>query len=577
MRAARIVTAVASALVLLVTGYGWTAYRELGARLVTSDVLTRDRPSDGVTDILLVGLDSRTDAAGNPLPRELLDALAAGPDQGTLNTDTLILVRIPDDATLPTTAVSIPRDSYVADPGIRHPQDQLGVRPGRRRRPRAARRAGCDGRGAGAAGGPGRAAHLDHDRRAADRGVGRPLRGGEPGGVRRDHPGRGGVPVCLNAPVRDSYSGADFRAGPQTLEGPAALAFVRQRHGLPRGDLDRVVRQQAFLASFAHEVRSAGTLADPAQLSDLITTVGRYVVIDPGWDLLAFAAEARGLATGAISFRTIPTGRPNLPTPDDGVAVQIDPAAVRDFVGTLSEGTPAGTPPADAGATATPPTAPALAVGRRRRDRPGRGRGGRVADHRGRRAAASTDQPLRDTRGDRLVSRGRSTRGSGAGGGELGREPDLPRRRGAPPRDRRAGAGPRRPAAAGAGAGHPALVQRGRRPPRGRPRVPGRAAARDHGRRRRDDRVRDRRHPLRGAGRGAARPGFRAAQHRLAAAHLGRRGHRDRHPRVRRRATGSSPPPSSRSRSSAPTARCRPWTARTRRWRRWPSASGCSA
>ena len=33
MRAARIVTAVVSALVLLVTGYGWTAYRELGARL----------------------------------------------------------------------------------------------------------------------------------------------------------------------------------------------------------------------------------------------------------------------------------------------------------------------------------------------------------------------------------------------------------------------------------------------------------------------------------------------------------------------------------------------------------------
>ena len=64
VRAVRVAGAVASALVLLVTGYGWTAYRELGARLVTSDVLTRDRLSDGVIDILLVGLDSRTDAAG---------------------------------------------------------------------------------------------------------------------------------------------------------------------------------------------------------------------------------------------------------------------------------------------------------------------------------------------------------------------------------------------------------------------------------------------------------------------------------------------------------------------------------
>ena len=116
VRAVRVAGAVASALVLLVTGYGWTAYRELGARLVTSDVLTRDRPADGVIDILLAGLDSRTDAAGNPLPRPLLDALAAGPDEGTLNTDTLILVRMPDDPTLPTTAVSVPRDVYVSIP-----------------------------------------------------------------------------------------------------------------------------------------------------------------------------------------------------------------------------------------------------------------------------------------------------------------------------------------------------------------------------------------------------------------------------------------------------------------------------
>ena len=118
MRAARIVTAVASALVLFVTGYGWTAYREFGARLVTSDVLTRNRPSDGVTDVLLVGLDSSHRRRREPASPELLDTLTAGPDQGTLNTDALILVRIPDDATLPTTAVSIPRDSYVSVPGF---------------------------------------------------------------------------------------------------------------------------------------------------------------------------------------------------------------------------------------------------------------------------------------------------------------------------------------------------------------------------------------------------------------------------------------------------------------------------
>ena len=235
MRAARIVTAVVSALVLLVTGYGWTAYRELGARLVTSDVLTRDRPSDGVTDILLVGLDSRTDAAGNPLPRELLDALAAGPDQGTLNTDTLILVRVPDDA-------------EPADDGRLDPARLVRARSRASAPTRSTRRTsgGADAARARLVAQGVTGAALEQQAAQAGR---RTLitTVEQLTGVSVDHYAEvnlagfaeitqavGGVPVCLNAPVRDPYSGANFRAGPQTLEGPAALAFVRQRHGLPR-------------------------------------------------------------------------------------------------------------------------------------------------------------------------------------------------------------------------------------------------------------------------------------------------------------------------------------------------------
>jgi LCP family protein required for cell wall assembly len=354
VRALRVAVAVASALVLLLTGYGWSAYRELGARLVTSDVLTRNRPSDGVVDILLVGLDSRTDAAGNPLPRQLLDALAAGPDEGHLNTDTLILVRMPDDPTLPTTAVSIPRDAYVYVP--QHGMHKINS--AYRRAAEAARAQGVQAQ-----------QQVDQaGRRSLITTVERLT------GVSVDHYAEvnlagfaevtqavGGVPVCLNTAVRDRRSGADFAAGPQTLQGPAALAFVRQRHGLPRGDLDRVVRQQAFLASLAHEVLSAGTLADPAELSALIAAVSRYVVVDPTWDLLAFAAQAGGLTGGTISFRTIPTGRPNLPTPEDGVAVEVDPGAVRDFVATLSEGTPGGTRPVEAAVSTSSDDGPARA------------------------------------------------------------------------------------------------------------------------------------------------------------------------------------------------------------------------
>ncbi len=242
VRAVRVAGAVASALVLLVTGYGWTAYRELGARLVTSDVLTRDRPADGVIDILLVGLDSRTDAAGNPLPRPLLDALAAGPDEGTLNTDTLILVRMPDDPTLPTTAVSVPRDAYVSIP--RHGTHKINSAY---RRGADAARARLAAEGAG---GTALQRQVDQAGRRSLITTVEQLTGASVdhyaevnlAGFAEVTQAVGGVPVCLNARVRDRRSGADFAAGPQTVEGPAALAFVRQRHGLPRGDLDRVVR-----------------------------------------------------------------------------------------------------------------------------------------------------------------------------------------------------------------------------------------------------------------------------------------------------------------------------------------------
>jgi LCP family protein required for cell wall assembly len=343
----------ASVATLLVTGYGWSVYRHLNTQLTTSDVLGPARSPDGATDILLVGLDSRTDARGNPLPQQVLDALNAGPDEGTLNTDTLILVRIPNDPALKTTAVSIPRDSYVAIPGYGNHKINSAYA-----RAMLATRTQLQAKGVSGA---------ELDRQASQAGRRSLIATIEAlTGSSVDHYAEvnlagfaeitrtiGGVPVCVNAAVRDSYSGADFPAGPQTLSGPPALALVRQRHGLPRGDLDRVVRQQAFLASLAHKVLSAGTLANPAILSALIDVIGRYVVLDQGWDLLGFATRTQGLTGGNITFRTIPTGRLDLPTPSDGAAVQVDPHLVSSFFADLAAPPPppAGSAPATAAAT----------------------------------------------------------------------------------------------------------------------------------------------------------------------------------------------------------------------------------
>lgn len=140
----------------------------------------------------------------------------------------------------------------------------------------------------------------------------------------------GGVPVCLNAATSDPYSGADFVAGRQTVEGAAALAFVRQRHGLPNGDLDRIVRLQAFL-------RSLAARAADADLAQVLAAVGDRAAIDPNLDLLALAQDLTDAT--ALHVGTVPVERVDVQTPQ-GSGIEVDPAKVKQFVTDLP-----GTPP----------------------------------------------------------------------------------------------------------------------------------------------------------------------------------------------------------------------------------------
>jgi anionic cell wall polymer biosynthesis LytR-Cps2A-Psr (LCP) family protein len=160
--------------------------------------------------------------------------------------------------------------------------------------------------------------------------------------------------VCLNAPVHDPYSGVDMPGGRHLVSGPGALAFVRQRHGLGGGDLDRIARQHAFAAGLAQRVLTAGTLADPARLQRLADIATRYVVLDRGWDLAQALAQLRRISGDEFTFHTIPTGRPDLSTPVDGIAVEIDRDAVRTFVESLLE--PTATPASTGPGTSTRPT-----------------------------------------------------------------------------------------------------------------------------------------------------------------------------------------------------------------------------
>lgn len=72
-----------------------------------------------------------------------------------------------------------------------------------------------------------------------------------------------------------------FPKGAMTLtDGRMALAFVRQREELPNGDLDRTLRQRAFVKALALKIATPEVLANPFKLNDVIATVSKFVKVD---------------------------------------------------------------------------------------------------------------------------------------------------------------------------------------------------------------------------------------------------------------------------------------------------------
>lgn len=338
MRAVYLLLAVISVVAIAATGYAYLTLDEFREGVNTTPALDEvpNAPSrdDGAEDILLVGSDSRTDAKGNPLPPRVLKKLRTEAKAG-VNTDTLIILRLPRDGGSPR-AVSLPRDSWV----------------------------NVSGGGKAKINSAFNAAKVAEAQRMVDRGgktrAQIELASDEAGRkalvqtvqdftkVRVDHYAEvsllgfylltealGGVEVCLNAATKDADSGADFAAGRQVVSGGEALAYVRQRKNLPRGDLDRIVRQQTFLGSALHKVLSADTLTNGRKLDKLVDAVERSVVLDQDLDILEFARKARGLASGDVKFVTIPVENINGTSEDGQSIVVVDTDKVRRYVRSL--------------------------------------------------------------------------------------------------------------------------------------------------------------------------------------------------------------------------------------------------
>lgn len=121
----------------------------------------------------------------------------------------------------------------------------------------------------------------------------------------------GGVEVCIPEDIDDEVANIHFEAGTQVLDGPRALQYVRQRHSTANSDLGRMKRQQAFIASMANKVLSAGTLARPDRLygfaASLADSLETSSALDSAGKLVRLAMSMRKAELGDIRFVTAPT------------------------------------------------------------------------------------------------------------------------------------------------------------------------------------------------------------------------------------------------------------------------------
>lgn len=315
---------------LLSGGYAAYAYNQLSDGVTIVNAITGDKDKKDDVDgkaqnILLVGDDHRPD---NATPEQLAE-LSTEDDGGATNTDTMIVLHINADGSQ-ATMISFPRDSYVDIPDVGKGKLNSAFYYGTLN-------------GGGDTGGAKMliktienlsGLQIDHYVRVSLLGFYQVVKE------------LGPVEVCLNQATNDPFSGVNLPAGKSSLDAKEALSFVRQRHGLPNGDLDRNIRQQYFLSQEARKVTSAGTLLNPVKMGNILQAVGGSIQTDT--NLIDLASQMRNLRPANIQSATIPTlGTPTISVNGSALSiVEVDtvglPAFVQGLVGQPEAYTAAG-------------------------------------------------------------------------------------------------------------------------------------------------------------------------------------------------------------------------------------------
>ncbi|MCZ0988867.1 LCP family protein [Streptomyces diastatochromogenes] len=274
-------TAITLAGVLIVTSvatYFW-ADSKLRREVDLSKVI--DRPESGSgTNYLIVGSDSR-----EGMSKADEKKLHTGGAEGK-RTDSMMILHVGDSGD---TLISLPRDSDVEIPSYKgSTSGKVYPATGRREKLNAAY----------AEDGPtllvrtveyNTGLHIDHYVEIGFQGFANIV------------DAVGGVEIDIDKGFKDKWSGADFKAGKQTLDGQQALAFVRTRHAFAASDLQRTKNQQKFLSALAHQVATPGTILNPFKFYPTMGAGLDSLIVDKDmglWDLGSMFWAMKGVNGG---------------------------------------------------------------------------------------------------------------------------------------------------------------------------------------------------------------------------------------------------------------------------------------
>ena len=323
-----------AAVVLVVSGY---AHKVVGYASGFNDgVNTGNAPSNSAQamNILVMGLESRTNFYGQALPPALITAMHTGPVGGQ-DPNTLILIHIFAGGQQ-AVGFSIPRDDLVSFPhpfnvdGITIPDGKIDNAYDWAYAESLAKTGSSAKNDYLLANQAGQQAEIDTVESVT--------------GVHVDHfvetnlagfyylaQAFRGVEVCLkpeetginasnytssnlydynsgfNAVKYDGYNLAKGGAQYLHLSAPQALAFVRERDNLAEGDIDRTRRQQAVIDYVIWQLKHENAFAAGGTITGLLSSANQYLATDKSLNLIDFAASMQALTGQNLSFTTLPS------------------------------------------------------------------------------------------------------------------------------------------------------------------------------------------------------------------------------------------------------------------------------